>query len=464
MGINLLYEITRRGLHAAQAGINTAGQNIANVETEGYTRRRITLTTNDISATGVHVRAPLGDPLGAGVSVGAYERLRDRLVTSASWEAQSAMGSASEEARLLGALEGVFGVGTDGALTNVVRNYWNAWGDVADNPSDLGVRNALLQQSQALAETMGRIGGDLAFLREENQKAIAQSVGKVNDLLTEISELNVGIREARFEGSPNLAAEDRRDLAVKELSSLVPVRVQDNAQGYMLTINGMLGVQDHKAVGLETYKEVLPSGEVRFGARYKGTTDDVGGAPGEDGALGALVRVHNNTINGLFRDLDQFAADIVGQTNTLHRAGFDLTGATNRDFFNPAGVGAATMRLAVADPRHVAAAGSDGALPTPASLGGGDNTQALGIAGLRKSFEDRSVETVSGLGAVLKRVSTQAASAAAVADHLDGIERGSSGVSLDDEMTRLIQFQQAFAASAKVLSTAEEMMDTLLAM
>ncbi len=189
--------------------------------------------------------------------------------------------------------------------------------------------------------------------------------------------------------------------------------------------------------------------------------------PGDDGKLGAWLRMVNQTLPDTRQTLDAMTSALVTEVNALHSAGYGLDGGTGRDFFDAGALSTGSIRLSadvLADSQAIAASGD------PAALG--DSSVALAIAGLRTepliggvdTIESFATNLVADIGAGVQKASLQAVGHAAVVDHLAGMEQGVSGVSLDEEMTNLIQYQQAFAASARVLDTAQQMFDTLLAL
>jgi flagellar hook-associated protein 1 FlgK len=451
--MNRLFEISRRALQTHSAAINTTGQNIANASTPGFNRRRLILQSESVVTGKMHTQALPGTFTGAGVSAQSYERVRDQLLSSETWGAQTGLGSAEEEHRILSALEGVLATGTDGSLSAVLGDFWDALGNLADYPTDTGLRENLLSQADALATTLQRHDQAFETLQEQTYEALTTGVETVNGLLEKIGTLNETIQSARFKGSPDLSAEDQRDVLVQELSAYVPLRVQQDAQqGYTLTIQGMEVVQGNHVAGLALEDPPGPTPRVLF----ENTDVAFKPTPGHDGKLGAWLRLTSDILPGVVADLDTFTQNLVEQVNTLHRDGFDLDGNAGGDFFDAAGLTAGTIEIALADPRLLAVAG---AADAP-----GDNAAALAILGLRSPFDDAAVTLVAGVGASVADASSQATAQTAVADHLEAMARGVSGVSLDEEMANLIQHQQAFAAAARILNTAQEMMDTLLAL
>lgn len=453
MSINQLYEMSRRSFRAYQAGMDTVGQNVANADTDGYHRRRVTLRADSTVSPGVLMPSPRGQATGTGVSIGGFERVRDRLLESSAREARTGQGAADEESRILSALEGVFAVGSEGALPEVLGRFWDGWGDVAANPTDTGARAALLSRTDTLTGALGRLDRGLTQIETQTQSALGSGLDEINGTIKEIGALNQQIREAQFKGSPDLVAEDRRDALVKDLSAFAPARVREKEDGYTVTIGGMSVVQGAETTSLE---RVGPPQQAKTEVRFAGTDIAFQPEAGADGKLGAWVRTLNETLPGVRSQLDGFAQDLVEKVNAAHRDGYDQNEATGTDFFDPEGVTAGTIRRAVQTPDAVAAAGHPG---SP-----GDSEQATAIGGLHKDLDAAAIDLIAGVGARVKQASAASEAQAAVVDHLDGMARGVSGVSVDEELTNMIEYQQAFAASARVLTTAQSMMDTLLQM
>lgn len=456
--------MSRRSFQAAQSGMQAAGQNVANADTPGYTRRRVTLQA-DATRSGLYMQTAPGTITSNGVSVQAYSRVRDGLLAASSWEAQTGLGAATEEKRLLGAMEGLFPADGNGSLGEAMSRFWNGWSNLADYPADNGARIALRSSASTLASTLNRLERDLTGLEQETNEALSTGVEEVNELLNGIAELNATIQTAAAQGVPDLAAEDRRDELVKELSAFAPVRAQqDGSSGYTISIDGITVIQGDQAQMLEI-DDTAQIPQVLFGNTGVAMRSR---EAGDDGKLGAWLRTLGETFPQTRTSLDEMAQALVTEVNAIHQGGYGLDGATGRDFFDPGGVTAGSIRLSddvLGDPKAIAAAGEAGVTA--------DNAVARDLADLRnqkvlgggtETVETFAIHLTSGIGGKVQRAATQVAAQGAVADHLDAMERSISGVSLDEEMTNLIQHQQSFAASARVLSTAESMIDTLLAL
>lgn len=481
MGINQIIEMGRRSLRTFDAGMNTVSQNIANAESEGYHRRRITINSVATDSRGVVIGPPGPTDRLGGAGVGSFERLRDRLFTAMGREASTGLGAGEEEARLLDGVESVFGVGTEGSLSNVLSEFWNGWSDLADNPTDIGTREALLRKAQNLTSTLNRVDSDLNRIRNEAEGTLARSVDDVNDKLNRIAELNERIQKSRNNGSPNYSAEDERDQLVKDVAEYVPVKIlEDQQDGYQVTVNGMSVVQGTNVVELDLQNGTPPPNPPDKLVYFEGTNKTFQPAPNRrgDGKIGALLRTLNDTLRGVQGDLDTLSSDIVTQVNGIHSNGYDLNDVQGGNFFDAAGTTAGSITLSddLRDPdgpgpqpvgpsllpERIAAAAEDPANPGT-SDGPGNSDQALSIFDLREALENEAIRIVSDVGNQLDEAQKTSSAQSGVLAQVDAMESGVSGVSIDEELTKMIEYQQSFAASSRIIQTAQQMMDTLLA-
>lgn len=473
MSLNSLYELSRRSFRALDAAMNVTGQNVANINTEGYSRRRVVLAPDSPAIGGPQTTIRPQVSVGAGVSVAVYERIRDGLLDKAGWEAQGTLGFASEEHRIISTLEGLFPASGPGSLGTLLSNFWDQWSNVANNPTDHGVRLALRGTAETLTTALNRMDADIHALEGQATTDLANGVARTNGLLKEIASLNANIALARNAGTPDLEAEDRRDALVQELGAFAPIRVaQDANAGYTISVNGMTVVQQDKAVllDLDTSGETPVLTFSGTGVAFPGDT--------RSGRIGAWLHTLSETMPDARAQLDTLARAIVTDVNALHSARYDDAGLPVTPdapgFFhysvdglgNEIGVTAGSIRLS----DEVMADAS--VIGTPGFYTASGEEIALAISGLRgmgltglggESAEHFAIDIVSGIGAQVQRAAAQAESQAAVVSHLEAMSIGVSGVSLEEEMTKMIQFQQAFAASARVLNTVDEMMQTLLA-
>lgn len=463
MSVQLL-NIARQSFRTLNAAMNVVGQNVANSETEGYVRRRVTMASRAITSRSVLMDSRVnGGAPSAGVEIQGYERVRDAMVQSSKWQAMSGRGAADEQHKLLSQLEGTMPADGTGSLFSVIGEFWNGWSDVTDNPTETGARLTLRSRTQALTETLNRTANTLASLQADAEQAVQDTIDSVNSKLNQLIDLNRQISQASIRNAPNFALEDQRDVLVGELAEIVPVRAEQNGSALTLTINGMSMGTDATSIQELSLDTSGPTPQVVFGdttiALQVGT---------EGGKLGAQVEFMATTVPGIRQQLDDFANTLVTQVNALHQTGFGLDGVGGRDFFNPAGVTASTISLSADVLASTEAIAASNAATTP-----GDSSIALQIADLQggklfsgntESAETFAINLSTGIGADVAQAAATARQHDNVITYLEGVEAGVSGVSVEDEMTQLIQLQQAYGATARVLTTAQNMMDILMSL
>nr|WP_272506317.1 flagellar hook-associated protein FlgK [Salinibacter ruber] len=361
-----MFDIGSTSLRAVGEKIDATSQNIANAESEGYRRRRVSLSSRSVAATGLYASNGAQDVTSSGVGVEQFERVRDGMLVAARNEARSSESAAREEGRVLGVLEGALATDTDAGLSASLQGLADGFSNLANNPESQGVRESVLGRARQLTDTFGRLDQRLGELTSSTTKALASNVEKANGLLDKVASLNEQIESARAGGSPDYAAEDQRDQTVKELSKLLPVEAQENrSDGYTLTVDGMTVVQGTEATTLSTENKNDPSKPTRVEFGDTGVAFD----PGEEGGgeIGAQARLLNDTLTGkqsVQDRLDTLADSVVKKVNTAHRKGADQNGDTGENFFVDKSRTAGNIELNVDGPKDIAAVATP-ALGTP---------------------------------------------------------------------------------------------------
>ncbi|MGB3541496.1 flagellar hook-associated protein FlgK [Rubrivirga sp.] len=452
MSLQSIYSTARRSLLSSQAGISATGNNIANSETPGYTRR--SASSQLVSPTRGGLLIP-SERLSVGAGTGPIEfgRVRSDILDTAVRFGQAGSGGAGESSGLLAAVESQIAPdGGDGFL-GAIAGFYDAWSDVSVQPADLGARDALLVAADGLSYALRGADARLESLGNSVQSDLQATVGQVNALMSEMADLNVDIRRAGVQGAENLDALDRRDLIMDELSGLAPFSYRAQADGTVTaTIDGMIGVQGGEA---RAYRFAAPPDVSQPSIFPEGASRPLRLEALEGGVLGAQLGVLNDTIPETRGTLDAIAAEIVATVNAVHSTGVDLDGGTGNDFFDPTGLTAATIgRNATLSSRQIAAGAG----------GTGDGSIAATITDLGDGAYTAAVDVLVDVGLRVNQASAAAEASAAYVDHAMALRDGVSKVSIDEEMANLIRFQQTYAASARVIQTANQMFDTLLAM
>lgn len=548
MGLAAALNTGKTSLFASQKSIEVAGNNIANVNTEGYSRQNVVL--GDIPSLEFG-----GFFVGTGVRVNNIEREYDVFINQQLLDKSQELGAEDAKSTPLAELERVFSVGDENLATEIDR-FFDAWQELSTNPSGEVERDIVIQRGELLASSFNSLARDLDNVRSNINDTVASEIDDVNLKLNQIAELNTQIQNIEANGKSANSFRDQRDLLLQELTYTLGVQSYEEPNGAInIQLPGGLPlVQNGTALQLEATPRgedltlTLNIGESSF--EVKG--DNLGGK------FNGLFELRDEFIPELKQNLDLTAYEMVQTVNSLHAQGVGLDGSTGVAFFNNPG-NHTTQSYVDPDQATAFSAGDlsievDGVANTVAFAGGslndladtintaalgvtatvneqddgtfvmvlrpdnagdsvqldmsavggsyeapefsmpnisdliavsirdtskvaagnssapGDNTNALAISALKDedtingedtfvSFYGKMAATV-GIEASQNRLAQSGAEDSMT--QLKNLRDGTVGVSIEEEMISLIKFQRGFEASAKLLSTVDELMVTVL--
>lgn len=461
MGINRLVEIGKSALFTAQEAISVAGHNIANVNTPGYSRQHVTLAEN---------RPENGSPgqIGTGVHAESIRRSFDSFVDDQLLASRERLGEFTASSDALARLEPLFGDANNQGIGAGLNEFFSALQDVATNPSDLSARTVFLSKATALAGRFNQSAADLTAAQESIDRQVGQTITDVNQLTSHIADLNTKIANAESSGQQANDLRDERGVALANLGELIEISSIEDATGQLTVFTG----RGHVLVDKErTYQLVgVPdlSNNGLLDVRY-----DAGAGPTtsltpviQSGRLKGLLDVRDQTIPSLRGFLDTLAAELVSQVNQQHRLGFGLDGSTNQDFFAPTGTTASTMAVALTNVRQIAASSTAVGVP-------GNNANALALAGLRNTdfapfgnvtFQEYYSTMAGTFGSATQGVQRNLQAQQILHDQLTSQRASVSGVSMDEELASLLQYQRSFEAASRMIVVADELFQSILSM
>ena len=476
MSLSSILNTARSGLLTSQRAVEVTSNNVANAQTEGYSRQRIE------TAASTPTRFPDGE-FGAGVRVIGTTRARDQFLDAAYRRASSDASGGRVRAEALARMETVIGEPSDTGLGASLDAFYGAWSDFAARPNASGTAGAVQESGSRVAQQLNRTAQRLDELKVETRQRLQSSVDEVNSLAQAVADLNQQIVASESGGQSANTLRDARDLHLDRLVKLTGADVIEADNGSVGVLLGGLTLVDGNQVRPLAASMV---GGVTEVTRASLTTRPV--AIG--GELGALRQLSVVEIPALQGDLDTLARGIVDSVNALHRQGATWSGTppvatAAGDFFasdatfTPEADPLRTARGIRLD-SAVAASSSAIAASVATAIGPGDGSIALQLAGLRSAAvnftnADGSPRVSEAAGNFLQRVATNVAFATrSVSDRADVDEamavqsdtrrQSVAGVSVDEELVRLIKFQQSYAAAARLITTADGMMQTLLDM
>ena len=546
------------GLLAQQLAIEVTGQNIANVETEGYSRQDVTFEAN----TPRHaIKYGSMHQIGTGVRVAGIERAHDQFLFEQIMDEGDLTGSTEVKKEIFEQLEVLFNEGSGRSLNDALSSFFASVHDLATNARGLSERADLVSKAEHLASTFNQTGKQLFTIQRNIDATIETEVVEINSLTTQIGKLNESIH-ANEPASQYKANDlrDNRDRLVKELSKKIDIQLieeSDNQISLTLKDGTALVLKDRVfklSTSLNGDNDSFKDVNIEYGSGLKNITSTITG-----GELRGYLDMRDTEVESILDKMNILSASFIQEFNGIHRAGFGIDGSSGLDFFSPLDVtvdhdvdntGTAVVSMTNASPTTVSVDEYEIAftdsnaftlnnLTTNASSGtftfttgstfnikdgfavtisgsavsgdkvtfsvsedaasgmsvsstitantkkiaagtttNGDGANALLMAGLQNTLSFNSV-TWSGSGsgsytfdeyynAVVSTIGIESFSAQATLRQQEGImlqlnsrRESISGVSIDEEMIKMIKFQQAYNASARMISVVDEMLDAL---
>jgi flagellar hook-associated protein 1 FlgK len=460
--ISALFNIGRSALSANQGALAVTAQNQANVNTPGYSRQ-----------VAVFVPSPYaqfsGGSIGTGVQISDIRRVVDRFIENQLIGEQSSLGGYEVDQSVLSRLESLLNDSQGTGLQPALNGFHAALQDLSNNPQGLTERSVLLSKARTLAQQFSTISDRMQQIRVDLNSDVAGTIATVNALAARIADSNRLIGEAEIGGAPANDLRDQRGRLLNELSSQIDISALEDNQGHVTVViaGGKPLVLATQAYAIRGVPDPVNSGFSNIESVLGGTTADITASIG-GGRLKSLLDLRDSTVPGTMDQLDQLASGIITEFNAQHQRGVDLNGAAGGDFFVPTAVGAraaGTMAVAIAHTDLIAAAAAAGAP--------GDNRNALLLAQWQHTavaalgnvtFQDFYSSLVGTVGALSQSAAWNLSAQESMITQLNQRRESVSGVSLDEEIANLIKFQRAYQAAAQLITTANEMMQTVLDM
>jgi flagellar hook-associated protein 1 FlgK len=427
-----------RGLIAQQRMLDTTGHNIANASTVGYSRQEALLAASlaqQIQVSGANNMT--GAHLGAGVDVQGFRRVRDNFL-DAQFRAQNTnLSDWKAQAEGLDSAELSLNEPSDSGIQAQLSKFWQAWSDLSKSPDSQAAKQAVVQQAGALTDSIHSVRSQMVAAQDAamgQYDDIAANGGQVSKIASELAGLNTSIKSFLVNGDSPNDLMDRRDVLLDQLSAYGQVSVEQLAGGSMNVsfVDGSTGTK-YPIVSDQTIDWAGPPAG--------------GWSPG--GQMGGLLTIGKpgGTIDGYLATIDSFADSLASSVNSAYGGTFFTTSA-------PSGAGIAVLDTIQDTPSSI----------TSGSGAVGSNDLALAISKLRDNPAIDGVYKafVAKVGGDLNEAGRMQANAQVLTNSVEDRRTSVSGVSMDEEMSNLVRFQRAYQASARAMSTMDEMLDVLI--
>lgn len=508
-------ETAKRSLYTQTAALGTTGHNVANANTEGYSRQRVNMNASrPIEAYGMN-RSIAPGQLGTGVEYGSITRIRESFLDGQYRNESSDYGSWTIQSDSLDKLEGIFNEPSNTGVRTVLDNFWNSWSDLSKDPENVTARRIVKENAQALTDAINYTSRQINNLSNDLTTNVGVKANEAQSYLNSIAELNQSI--SRIEGLGNNANDlrDQRDLLTDKLSRIINISVQDTDQGYTVMMGTQALVQGAQVqVQVNAGETPVEQGAFFENAFAAGTLTG-GEVFGMIHSRQNYVSDYNNQLNELANTIANgqikvtlpagsvlpngvtvaavngttvsgtLASDteiVVNGLNGLHQLGYTLDGTTNPGlpfftFDGNSSNAAANMKfnpLIANNPSLIATSLRTEGTGTGAQVIKGNNTLALLMAnlkqtdflsldGTREATMDSYYSSMVGqLGVQAQEATRQTQNSTVLLHQVQSSRQSVSGVSLDEEMAELIKFQHAYSAAARFMTTFDQLLDKLI--
>lgn len=453
-GLSGTLGIAVNSLIADQGALEVTSNNIANANTPGYTREQANL----VEQTPVQIGNLL---FGQGVDLQSIESIRDPVLelriqqeTQTQGQLSAFLGGANQVQSLFNETQGV-------GLENVLSQFFNSFQSLSTNPTSIPLRQGVLSAAQNLVNAFNQTSSSLTQIQGGLDQEVTQDISQVNQLTSQIAQVDSQISSLQASAQNTGPLVDQRTQLVNQLSNLIGISVTNNVSGtYTLTTqNGSLLVVGNQSFNLQTQLNST-SGLQDVYSQGNDITSTI-----TEGEVGGLIQARDQTIPSVQSSLDTLATSLVSSVNAQNEAGYDLSGNPGGDFFTPLSgtAGAASqISLAITDPSEIAAS-SDGTT--------GSNGNAVALADIQnqpivggEDVTDYYANLVNNIGNQVSFATSQQQSEDALVQQLQNQLASVSGVSIDQEAANLVMYQQAYQASAQVVSVVNQLMETTINM
>lgn len=451
-----LTQIGYSGLHAAQISLTVAGQNIANVNTPGFSR--LSAQLHSVGGRG-------GSRVGGGVEVTSIHRMTSEFHNRQLWLANTQVNFHSSSQQYLTALEGL--IGSEGSSISAgLDNFFAALSEATSTPESIVLRQQILNEAKQLAQRFNSLSGNINTQIGAIHGQRTALVDEVNGLLGNIADLNKRIAEQEAVGGETGALRDHRDSLIKDLSQFADIRVQELQDGAVAVslANGEPLVI--RGTASELKLSTNAAGEQELTLIFANSTFNV---PQQDlgGTLGGLHEAEYGALRPVLDDLHAMAGQLDGLVNGLLATGVDLNNAPGKPLFSydPNSI---TSMLTVEDlaPEELAFSsvahepGNNDVLLELIEL----RHETITVNGSQVSLNDAYAGIVSRVASASRQNQADLKASEEVLRDAQAKRDSVSAVSLDEEAVNLMTYMQAYQANMKVIGVADKMFETLLTM
>ncbi len=317
--INAVLDIAKEALLAHQLSIQVAANNVANVDTPGYSRQILTLSGRESSPSSV-------GQVGNGVRPDSILRQFDQFMTQRLVGQQSTQSNTEAQQDAMRVVEALFNETSGQGLNDLMNKFWQSWQDLANNPENLSAKQTVVQTGQLLQDHMGQAYTQIVEIRYNLGVQLDSAITEINSLTQKIAGLNVQITTSESPGRTSNDLRDQRDGLVEELASFLDITYFENKESGAYSI---LLADGHPLVdATQSSRLELSNGQIQWVNQTPDGQDmrlTIGAGADLGGKVGGWLAVYNDLISdnpdNIMGQLDSFATSLILEVNRLHSQG-----------------------------------------------------------------------------------------------------------------------------------------------
>jgi flagellar hook-associated protein 1 len=441
--------IATGALDVDQGAIDVTTNNIANQNTPGYSREVVDLSEGSPVEVGQLT-------YGTGVNLDQVQSVRDQVLTLQIAEQTTQQSGAQTQLNSLQQVQALFSSSSQGIGADL-SSFFNSISQLSTNPTDLSQRSAVITDAQNLATDFNQAATTLTQNQASLNQSVSSTVDQINSLTQQIAQINAQVGQLQQLGKDPGALEDQENQLINQLSQLTNVSETQTQEGLTLTTgNGTALVVGNQSYALQV--QTGTDGMQDVFANGQDITSTIQG-----GTLGGTIQVRDQDIPGLMNQLNTLASQFADAINSAQAQGYDLNGNPGQALFSYNAAGAASsLALTTTNPDAIAAS-SDG---TAGSNGNIANLMAVETNPLPsgESPTDSYASIVAQSGNLASEAQATVTATTTSLNQLNDQLGSISGVSINEETANLLNYQNAFAAAARVVSTVDSLTTDVLNM
>ncbi len=451
MSISSVFDISTKSLMSYQEALDVTSNNISNAANPDYSRQQVVLSEDPSQQVGNFI-------FGTGVKLGDIQRVTDNLTNSQIWTNNAKYSNNNQSSSVLNQIQQLFAEPSTSGLSSLSTAFFNAWQQLSVTPNSNALRNNVIQTAQSLSAQVQNINDGFNSVKSDLVSQSKNQVNQINTDLQQIQSLNVQIYQSQSSGQQPNDLLDQRDKAITDLSNLTNINVSyDSGNSAVISIGGIFAVD-------RAHSTQLQLSNINGKLSLTTTDGSVSGAL-TGGSLFALTNMYNNTIPGYQNSLDSYVNNLMNGVNSQTIAGYTNGNPpqTGVPFFSGYQNGTLSINTQIIQDPSKIAASSDGT--------SGNGNIALNISNILNqqnssgvSLNDNYNQLISQVGSDTQNVTNSAKSYQLVLNQLQNQKASISGVNTDEETSNVIQYQKCYDASAKIISIASQMLDTIINM